>query len=469
MSTAEQIEEPMSTSDLIATTLNEKPLDFQHVFNDLIQSKIDELVDGYKLALAENLITEEIELTEDADTFLQMCEDEEVSDEELDEAWGQLDELSRKTLASYVDKAATSAAVRGHTWGKKESDHDEIMRMTNRHGKMGSFDFRDKVMKAGDATSRDVEQARNKTSTRLHWIGKAAKKLAKEEVVTEEDSTPDEDRASQKSKRAQDRLRKLKDKRRYNEEIEIEKYLDYLGQLDEESVDEELEQLDELSNKTLKSYIKKAEAERGTRRKPTKMYVDGLIAHKIGGNEAYLKTKFHKRSAGITKAKNRLFSRSGKSKRRYGDEDKLSDGTVVYKHKVPNAYHKEETQLDELSKSTLVSYLNKSHKDSAESEKQRENIRHEKNRTHSDVRGPWVDADHVKRSALNKLDDIHYRRQWKREEGRFHATNRLQGKFSSVGDRKEVTKMKTRINNRGREVTEPKKEIEFTPKKYKGD
>jgi len=68
--------------------------------------------------------------------------------------------------------------------------------------------------------------------------------------------------------------------------------------------------LTELSNKTLKSYVKKADAERGTRRKPTKMYVDGFMAHKRGGDAAYLKTKFHKRSVGITRAKNTMYART---------------------------------------------------------------------------------------------------------------------------------------------------------------
>jgi len=91
----------------------------------------------------------------------------------------QIDELSRKTLSSYVKKAASSAADKGMEHGAKKAEADEMDRVMNRHM---SFGDKDKVRDIMKTTSRDVNKPREKAMRRLQGIDRAANRLAKEDV-----------------------------------------------------------------------------------------------------------------------------------------------------------------------------------------------------------------------------------------------------------------------------------------------
>ncbi len=118
--------------------------------------------------------------------------------------------------------------------------------------------------------------------------------------------------------------------------------------------DKELEQLDELSKKTLGSYVKKAALQKGTL-----SYVSGVAdgvrhagatgsehGHGTKGLEDYSSSSFKKtvkRSKGISKAVERLTKE---------DLDQMSDEDI-------NELIENIDQLDELSKKTLTSYVKK--------------------------------------------------------------------------------------------------------------
>lgn len=91
-----------------------------------------------------------------------------------------LEELSKTTLASYVKKAAGSAAYNAMEHGKKKAEQDEVDRMTNRHM---SFGDKDKIHQAMKTTHRDVEKPREKAGKRIAGINKAIGKLTKEQVI----------------------------------------------------------------------------------------------------------------------------------------------------------------------------------------------------------------------------------------------------------------------------------------------
>lgn len=97
----------------------------------------------------------------------------------------QIDELSRKTLSSYVKKAANSAANKGMEHGVKKAEADEMDRVMNRHM---SFGDKDKVRGIMKTTSSDVDKPREKAMRRLQGIDRAANRLAKEDVeLTQEE------------------------------------------------------------------------------------------------------------------------------------------------------------------------------------------------------------------------------------------------------------------------------------------
>jgi len=96
----------------------------------------------------------------------------------------QIDELSKATLGSYIKKASTSAASKAVEYGTKKTERDEVDRMTNRHMR---YDDKEKIHKALNTTSSDVEAPRRKAAKRLGGINRAVTKLTKEDVGLDEE------------------------------------------------------------------------------------------------------------------------------------------------------------------------------------------------------------------------------------------------------------------------------------------
>lgn len=92
----------------------------------------------------------------------------------------QVDELKKATLASYVNKAALSAA---DSYGKKragEAGADEIDRFTNRLGAIGDMKHRESLKKMSGVDQDSLNKHHTKTSLRLRGIKRATARLAKE-------------------------------------------------------------------------------------------------------------------------------------------------------------------------------------------------------------------------------------------------------------------------------------------------
>lgn len=100
----------------------------------------------------------------------------------------QLDEISKKTLSSYVKKAASDLANKGASIAKKQSDADEVDRYTNRHMPNQS-DERERMKKAVGADHETINKTRYGAIKRNKGISKAVDRLAKEEyeMISEED------------------------------------------------------------------------------------------------------------------------------------------------------------------------------------------------------------------------------------------------------------------------------------------
>jgi hypothetical protein len=131
----------------------------------IIQESIEKNPIGLKAALQEELRSRVAAALES-----KINESKDDDDEEA-----QLDEISKKTLASYVDKASDDAASKAAKWGEKKASADEMDRMMNRHM---SYKDKDKVREIMKTTSKDVEEPREKAAKRLFGISRAAKKLS---------------------------------------------------------------------------------------------------------------------------------------------------------------------------------------------------------------------------------------------------------------------------------------------------
>ena len=106
---------------------------------------------------------------------------EDFDDEgDLDEEAEQIDEISRKTLASYVKGASSSVADHAHALGSKSAQADDVNRFTNRNGMAGGNQLhRDALKKALGVHHDDINKVARKMRSRLHGIGKASTRLAK--------------------------------------------------------------------------------------------------------------------------------------------------------------------------------------------------------------------------------------------------------------------------------------------------
>ena len=98
--------------------------------------------------------------------------------EGLDES--VLTELSKKTLGSYINKAANSAAMSYGKHKELQAASDEVDRFTNRHMD-DKFKARDKMKAAVGASLKDVESHTSKAIQRIHGISQATKRLTREQ------------------------------------------------------------------------------------------------------------------------------------------------------------------------------------------------------------------------------------------------------------------------------------------------
>ena len=95
----------------------------------------------------------------------------------------QIDELSKKTLGSYIKKASISAADIAHRGAKKEADRDEVNRFTNRLGmKSSQSQTRDIMNKALGSDQDSIKALADKSGKRHQGINRAADKLTKEDA-----------------------------------------------------------------------------------------------------------------------------------------------------------------------------------------------------------------------------------------------------------------------------------------------
>jgi hypothetical protein len=144
----------MSIEQIVKEALNKNPIGLKASLEEELQSRIALALEAKVKAYTE--------------------EDDDDEDEDDDDK--HLDEISKKTLASYVDKASDDAASHAMRYGEKRAHSDEMDRMMNRHM---PYSDKDKVRQIMKTTSKDVDEPRSKAAKRLKGISLAAKKLAK--------------------------------------------------------------------------------------------------------------------------------------------------------------------------------------------------------------------------------------------------------------------------------------------------
>ena len=248
----------------------------------------------------------------------------------------QLDEISKKTLGSYVNKAEKEEDKYQQNYTKLRNIRDKT------HGK-----FSDDTPHMTDLDRKYVNRA--------NGVYTAKQKLAKEEAehINELDKKTIGSYAKKATKdlKWQQTMRPFDAKRISNREKGIDKAIDKLTK-------EEAEQIDELSKDTLASYAKKAshdarikqhvaadfKSKKAHARNPRKKETWDSIAKKY-------QSQAWKREKGHDKAVDKLA----------GTKTKPSRPGDIY-----GKSYTEEVQIDEVSKSTLMRYIPKASRDVAD-------------------------------------------------------------------------------------------------------
>jgi hypothetical protein len=198
--------------------------------------------------------------------------------ESREQKLARIDELSKKTLGSYVSKASDSLAV---SYKKKEDAHSDASKVYQmKHGRHGT-DTDKHLDKASDSLNSLARKHGRTVSKRAHGIDKAVKKLTKEEKMAKIDSILSESR------------------------------------------EEKIQRIDELSKKTLGSYVKKATHDVGN-----KEYDLGVRHKEIGYIDRPDKVHGDKKTRSMENKRGKRYRGIGAAVKRLAKEETLSTGSI---------------------------------------------------------------------------------------------------------------------------------------------
>jgi hypothetical protein len=169
----------MSIKDLIAAAFNKDATAFESAFSSAMKEKVGAAIDSRFLTREELELDEAKDKDEDEDEDENgdtSSEEDNEDEKDMKEEAEELDELSKKTLGSYISKASDNAATHAVKYGQKKAEADEMDRLMNRHM---SYSDKDKVRSIMKTTSDDVDAPRQKAAKRLRGVDLAVKKLSK--------------------------------------------------------------------------------------------------------------------------------------------------------------------------------------------------------------------------------------------------------------------------------------------------
>lgn len=197
----------MSVKDLINAIASGSAIETEQAFNQVMAEKISARLDDMRIEVAQNMFSEDykkkMKEEESCDEEDDMKEElnledfslEELQDFMMSEDYEQLDELSKKTLGSYLKKATDQS----HNHQKDVENISKMARSNRKSGNTRAADVQDKEVGAmsdkyrksnfistDDDNSRSSHYSNTKPSSgkrgRIGWIKTAIDKLTKEEV-----------------------------------------------------------------------------------------------------------------------------------------------------------------------------------------------------------------------------------------------------------------------------------------------
>jgi len=170
----------MSVLDLITAIQAGDSQNIEKHFENEMSTRIAERLDDMRTNVAKNMFNEDTDEGYDYDLTL-----EDIEEFMQTEEYEQLDELSKKTLGSYISKAANNMAINHGYRMTKSAESDEVDRFMNRNTAVGyqqKHATTDDIKKTLGADNKSIGKLHHKVGVRARGIDTAVKKLTKEEV-----------------------------------------------------------------------------------------------------------------------------------------------------------------------------------------------------------------------------------------------------------------------------------------------
>lgn len=180
----------MSVLDLINAIQAGNSQDIETHFESEMNNRIAERLDDMRAYVAKSMFNEDVDVYDYEDVITESDIEAFMQTEEFE----QLDELSKKTLGSYVKKAANDMAISYANRMVKAGEADEVDRFMNRNTSVGCQEkhgVTDNLKKALGADSESVNKHMYRSLKRSRGIDTAIKKLTKEDIdQLEENKVP---------------------------------------------------------------------------------------------------------------------------------------------------------------------------------------------------------------------------------------------------------------------------------------
>ena len=170
-----------TTLDLINAIQKGDSVAIEQHFEYAMTTRIAERLDDMRAYVAKSMFNEDVDVCDYEDVITEADIEAFMQTEEFE----QLDELSKKTLGSYVTKAAHDMAISHANRMVKAGEADEVDRFMNRNTAAGykeKHGVTDNMKKALGADSESVNKHMYRSAKRAKGIDTAVKKLTKEDV-----------------------------------------------------------------------------------------------------------------------------------------------------------------------------------------------------------------------------------------------------------------------------------------------
>ena len=177
----------MSTRDLINAIAAGDAIEIENAFNSVMAEKVSARIDDMRIDVAQNLFAEQSEeIEEEVELNLEDYSLEEIEEFMMSEDFEQLDEISKNTLTSYVDKANKDISSKMADEKRTRNTASNVRDSAHRKYMSGDSEGEKSRQKLGNALINKANKVNKQISNRQQNVAKAQNKIA-DKIVNKQD------------------------------------------------------------------------------------------------------------------------------------------------------------------------------------------------------------------------------------------------------------------------------------------